>query len=390
MYSKALFFIQQIVHEIIFSRIAAATTSKRVWTTLQTEFQGQSKLSNSREGPNSIVLRGLTPKFDHVVAAIEEFEDLSAFSFDEKHEERMNRITEKHEEKAFPGKGCAPQLNLVRQQEEDDAVMFSWKRRSWAKVMTNDITMSRKIIQRYLQKKKKKKKKYLETLPDLSSAPNLERILLSNCKTLSQIPLSIQCLHNLVSLNLRGCEKLRSLPRLAQLGSLRILFLKGCSNLQMLVDIPRGLKILVLGECGLEEWFQEDGLVCNLQVIDVQNCKNLRSLPSGDFLNSIKELSLKGCSSLSKLPENIGNNITKLDLSYTMIEDLSSTILRLSSLYHLDMQGCKRLKSLSSSICQLKSLKIVNLRDCSKLGKLPDLHGLCSLRELRLDTALHL
>ncbi|XP_037495490.1 disease resistance-like protein DSC1 [Jatropha curcas] len=230
---------------------------------------------------------------------------------------------------------------------------------------------------------------YLETLPDLSSAPNLERIILSNCKTLSQITLSIQCLHNLVALDLRGCEKLRSLPRLAQLGSLTILYLKGCSNLQMLVDIPRGLKFLLLGECGLEEWFQEDGLVCNLQMIDIRNCKNLRSLPSSDCLNSIKELSLKGCSSLSKFPENLGNNITKLDLSYTAIEDLSSTILHLSSLYQLDMQGCKRLKSLSSSICQLKSLTSLNLSDCSKLGKLPDLHGLWSLRELRLDrTAL--
>ncbi|KDP28980.1 hypothetical protein JCGZ_19531 [Jatropha curcas] len=230
---------------------------------------------------------------------------------------------------------------------------------------------------------------YLETLPDLSWAPNLERIRLSNCKTLSQIPLSIQCLHNLFVLDLRGCEKLRSLPRLAQLGSLTILYLKGCSNLQMLVDVPRGLKILLLGECGLEEWFQENGLVCNLETIDLRNCKNLRSLPSSDCLNSIQELSLEGCSSLSKFPENIGNNITRLDLSYTMIEDLSSTISRLSSLYQLHMQGCKRLKSLSSSICQLKSLTILNLSDCSKLGKLPDLHGLCSLRELRLDgTAL--
>ncbi|XP_037495398.1 disease resistance protein RPV1-like [Jatropha curcas] len=226
---------------------------------------------------------------------------------------------------------------------------------------------------------------YLETLPDLSSAPNLEDICLSNCKTLSQIPLSIQCLHNLYALDLRGCEKLRSLPRLAQLGSLSILSLNGCSNLQMLVDVPRGLKFLFLGECGLEEWFQEDGLVCNLQIIDVRNCKNLRSLPSSDCLNSVKKLSLKGCSSLSKFPENIGNNITKLDLSYTMIEDLPSTILRLSSLYELDVEGCKRLENLSVNICLLKSLGRLNLSGCSKLSKLPDLHGLCYLRQLFLN-----
>ena len=42
--SKALFFIQQAVHESIFSKIAAATTAKEAWITLQMAFQGSSKV----------------------------------------------------------------------------------------------------------------------------------------------------------------------------------------------------------------------------------------------------------------------------------------------------------------------------------------------------------
>ena len=42
--SKALLFVQQAVHESIFSRIAAAPTSQQVWSILQEEFQGSSKV----------------------------------------------------------------------------------------------------------------------------------------------------------------------------------------------------------------------------------------------------------------------------------------------------------------------------------------------------------
>ena len=39
-HSKALLFIQQAVHEEIFTRIVAAETSKKAWTILQMEFKG--------------------------------------------------------------------------------------------------------------------------------------------------------------------------------------------------------------------------------------------------------------------------------------------------------------------------------------------------------------
>ncbi|KAJ4789254.1 polyprotein [Rhynchospora pubera] len=151
--AKALFFIQQAVHESLFAKIAAATTANEAWTTLKIAFQGSSKVIaiklqglrrefetlSMKQGEsiqsfltrvtaivNQIrscgedlseqtvvmkVLRSLTTKFDHVVAAIEESKDLTTYMFDElmgslqAHEVRLNRSEEKDDSKAFYTKG---------------------------------------------------------------------------------------------------------------------------------------------------------------------------------------------------------------------------------------------------------------------------------------------
>ncbi|GKA18946.1 reverse transcriptase domain-containing protein [Tanacetum coccineum] len=125
----------------------ATTSAKQAWSLLKTEYQGSAKVitvklqslrrdfetsymknnesaqeylakissivSQMRSYGDSIhdevivakVLRSLAPKFDHVVAAIEESKDLSTFSFDElmgslqAHEVRINRLFSKEEEK---------------------------------------------------------------------------------------------------------------------------------------------------------------------------------------------------------------------------------------------------------------------------------------------------
>ncbi|XP_022973356.1 uncharacterized protein LOC111471915 [Cucurbita maxima] len=124
------------------------TTSKQAWSILQKEFLGDSKVMTvklqslrrdfetllmtngesiadflsramaivsqmrtygekiSNETIVAKVLRSLTPKFDYVVAAIEEAKDLSILSVDElmgslqAHEARINRASERNEEKA--------------------------------------------------------------------------------------------------------------------------------------------------------------------------------------------------------------------------------------------------------------------------------------------------
>ncbi|XP_076906456.1 uncharacterized protein LOC143562579 [Bidens hawaiensis] len=55
--AKALTLIQQAIHDEVFSRIAAASTSKQAWTLLQTEYQGDSKVK-------TVKLQGLRREFE--------------------------------------------------------------------------------------------------------------------------------------------------------------------------------------------------------------------------------------------------------------------------------------------------------------------------------------
>lgn len=147
--AKALFFIQSALDEEIFSRISIVNTSHEAWEILKHEYMGDQKvivvklqtlrqqfetlsmkdkesiqeylarvsaivnqMKSYGEFPSnqsivSKVLRSLSPKFEYVVPAIIEGNDLSTYTFDAMmssliaHEDRLSKNCEKAEEKAF-------------------------------------------------------------------------------------------------------------------------------------------------------------------------------------------------------------------------------------------------------------------------------------------------
>ncbi|XP_039144812.1 uncharacterized protein LOC120282128 [Dioscorea cayenensis subsp. rotundata] len=151
--AKAMYLIQQAVDDHIFDRISAAKSAKEAWEQIQKQHQGPSRIISVRrqtlrqrfevlqmkdteniqeyitrvvtivnqikglgfeiteEEVVSKILRSLTPRFNYVVAAIEEAKDISKMSLDEltsslqAHEIRMENVGEKVEERAFHVKG---------------------------------------------------------------------------------------------------------------------------------------------------------------------------------------------------------------------------------------------------------------------------------------------
>ncbi|XP_028116827.1 uncharacterized protein LOC114314553 [Camellia sinensis] len=103
---KALYLLYQGIDESSFEKISAATTSKEAWNEKIWRVDGIS--SSDREDS-----RSLSPKFEHVVVAIEESKDLSAMTTDELmgtleiHEQRINKKTSSSSlEQALQSKLC--------------------------------------------------------------------------------------------------------------------------------------------------------------------------------------------------------------------------------------------------------------------------------------------
>ncbi|KAL1191030.1 putative disease resistance protein RPP1 [Cardamine amara subsp. amara] len=213
--------------------------------------------------------------------------------------------------------------------------------------------------------------KNLRELPDLSTATNLQELILSKCSSLEELPSSIGKLTSLQILDLSGCSSLIELPSsIGKLTSLQLLDLSGCSSL---IELPSSI-----------------GKLTSLQLLDLRGCSSLIELPSSiGKLTSLQLLDLRGCSSLIELPSSIGNatNLQKLDLSWcSSLEELSFSIGKLTSLQILDLSGCSSLIELPSSIGNATNLQKLDLSWCSSLEELPFSIGkLTSLQILDLS-----
>ncbi|CAL0329513.1 unnamed protein product [Lupinus luteus] len=72
--------------------------------------------------------------------------------------------------------------------------------------------------------------KSLTKTPDFSKLPNLEKLILKDCPSLSEVHQSIGDLRNLLLINLKGCTSLRNLPMtIYKLKSVKTLIISGCS-----------------------------------------------------------------------------------------------------------------------------------------------------------------
>ncbi|CAI9270609.1 unnamed protein product [Lactuca saligna] len=214
----------------------------------------------------------------------------------------------------------------------------------------------------------------LTSFPDVSESPNIERLILSGCRSLVEVHESLGSHRRLVYLDMNGCKGLKRLPSGLEMESLENLILIGCKRLERFPEVSpwcSNLENIPNSICELR---------C-LKFISLHNCMNLKSFPNElGSMRMLEELWLGFMCDIVKWPHMfVGfrsltslSSLKNLNLSWRQIEEESfpQNLDELSSLEELCLSGNHKLVELPASICHLSRLRRLEVNGCSRLQRL--------------------
>ncbi|KAG0622297.1 hypothetical protein M758_3G087800 [Ceratodon purpureus] len=236
---------------------------------------------------------------------------------------------------------------------------------------------------------------WTELTTNFEGHPNLQRLHLAGCTSITKLPDSIGQSSHLQELYLSGCESLERLPEsIGQLKALQVLNLDECRSLKALPD--------------------SIGALSNLTHLSAQCCESLVKLPSAiGMLSTLEKLSIDSASPECQVSAdgNIGEAWTRLwwlslgssgglgslvdygalkslqwlDLGDSTLTEIPESLGQLRRLSRLEI-SCERLQCLPNSITGLTMLEVLRLSQCHNLKRLPKALGtLTTLETLRVE-----
>ncbi|XP_059310191.1 disease resistance protein RPV1-like [Lycium ferocissimum] len=186
---------------------------------------------------------------------------------------------------------------------------------------------------------------------------------------------------NLVGLNMTFSSSIA----FDKLTILNLSFLGSLLRTPNFCETPNLQKIILKSCVSLIEIHPSIGNLKKIIFLNMENCKNLKSLPRNIQMESLESFNLSGCEKLEKISEIRGNMefLSELLLAHTAIWELPSSIGQLSGISLLDLSSCENLVRLPASVSDMRKLKILTLKGCSRLASFPENLGyLNQLEEL--------
>ncbi|KAG6679403.1 hypothetical protein I3842_14G129900 [Carya illinoinensis] len=231
--------------------------------------------------------------------------------------------------------------------------------------------------------------KNLIEIPDLSGAPNLEIIDLTDCTSLCEVHPSIKelkrledlrisgtgikqlwkgtlvVLHNLKILDLRNSKNLIETPDLTGAPNLEEIYFTGCTSLcevhPSIKVLKKIQKIIIVGTGIKQLWKGTLVVLHNLKILDLRNSKNLIETPDFTGAPNLEEIYFTGCTNLCEVHPSIKElkQIQKIIIVGTGIKQLWK-----------------------GTLVVLDNLKILKLSNCKNLIEIPDLSGAPNLEKI--------
>ncbi|TXG72621.1 hypothetical protein EZV62_001200 [Acer yangbiense] len=181
----------------------------------------------------------------------------------------------------------------------------------------------------------------LKNLPSLRHLISLETLYLDGCSNITKFPQiseaitslflsgtaidevsnsAIESLYKLVSLYIRDNTRLKNLPSMSHLTSLRLLHLEGCSNITEFPEISVEITNLCLSGTAIEEIPSFVERFINLQYLTLDHCRSLKRVSSGilrfPLPSRLEFVDASHCISLETLPDTTVVSTGKLYFQY--------------------------------------------------------------------------
>ncbi|CAI0421215.1 unnamed protein product [Linum tenue] len=221
----------------------------------------------------------------------------------------------------------------------------------------------------------------LEKLPCIANLTKLNTLVIRSCRILFEIqgPDASMGGSSLTRLEISRCPKLANVEGLIQpLQALNTLNLEGFPSIETLLlrlsSFSNMKKLLI--DCGLVVRLPDLSELKNLKVLIIRGCTQLMEITGLESLESLQVLAMSSCESIYELPDlSHLEHLRYLNISGCMQLTQVMGVERLGSLEVLAMSQCKSIIELPD-LSALKNMTHLDIRECSQLIGIIGLHKL--------------